>query len=177
MSVLSNESFYWAKETAEDINGIPARYTVDFEGNAICTHSFSLEHVFDDATSVDSYGLYMAFYNCTGITGSISFPELTSIDNYGLSYAFCNCKGITGSVSFPKLTSVGTYGLYEAFYNCTGITGSISFPELTSIDNYGLYDAFYNCTGITELHFRSDMQSTIGSNKYGATNATVYFDL
>ena len=123
MSVLSNESFYWAKETAEDINGIPARYTVDFEGNAICTHSFSLEHVFDDATSVDSYGLYMAFYNCTGITGSISFPELTSIDNYGL------------------------------------------------------YDAFYNCTGITELHFRSDMQSTIGSNKYGATNATVYFDL
>ena len=155
MSVLSNESFYWAKETAEDINGIPARYTVDFEGNAICTHTFSLEHVFDRCTSVDSYGLYMAFYNCTGITGSISFPELTSIGYYGLSYAFCNCKGITGSVSFPKLTSIGSSGLYNAFSNCTGIT---------------------------ELHFRSDMQSTVeGLNGYaysfGAPNATIYFDL
>ena len=122
MSVISNQQFYWGNNNDEIIY-LPARYTVDSEGNAICTHTISLEHVFDDATSVDSYGLYMAFYNCTGITGSISFPELTSIDNYGL------------------------------------------------------YDAFYNCTGITELHFRSDMQSTIGSNKYGATNATVYFDL
>ena len=177
MSVLSNESFYWAKETAEDINGIPARYTVDFEGNAICTHTFSLEHVFDECTSVDSYGLYYAFYNCTGITGSISFPELTSIDNYGLYNAFYNCTGITGSVSFPKLTSIGYSGLRNAFRGCTGITGSISFPELTSIGSSGLNDAFQGCTGITELHFRSDMQSTIGSNKYGATNATVYFDL
>jgi hypothetical protein len=42
--------------------------------------------------------------------------------------------------------------------------------------------AFSGCTGITELHFRSDAQTVIEaadsySYKFGATNATIYFDL
>lgn len=120
MKVTPNQMFYW---NGNEIIYLPPRYTIDSNGNAICTHTFNLENAFD---------------------------EVTSVDSYGLNYAFINCTGITGSVSFPKLTSVGTYGLSNAFYGCTGIT---------------------------ELHFRADMQSTIGSNKYGATNATVYFDL
>ena len=179
MSVLSNESFYWAND---EIIYIPARYTVDSKGKAICTHTFSLEHAFDECTSVDTYGLRCTFQGCTGITGSVSFPKLTSIGTYGLYYAFSRCTGITGSVSFPKLTSIGIYGLMYAFQGCTGITGNVSFPELSSISGYGLYNTFEGCSGITEIHFRADAQSTVEaasgySSKFGATNATIYFDL
>ena len=48
--------------------------------------------------------------------------KITVIANYGLSYAFYNCAGLTGSVSFPKLTSIGNFGLQYAFRYCTGIT-------------------------------------------------------
>ena len=80
------------------------------------------------------------------------------------------------------MTSVGNYGLNSAFYNCNGITGSASFPALTSVGRNSLRNAFYECTGITELHFRADAKSVIEnadgySSKFGASNATIYFDL
>ena len=133
---------------------------------------------FPKLTSIGTYGLYYAFYNCTGIT-SVSFPELTSIGPDGLESVFYGCTGITGSVSFPKLTSIGFYGLRYAFYNCTGITGSVSFPKLTSIGYEGLYYAFYNCTGITAVHFPKALSgnSQCTASNMGCTNATVYFDL
>ena len=41
---------------------------------------------------------------------------------------------------------------------------------------------FANCYNLTEIHFRSDMRSTVEAlpgydSKWGATSATVYFDL
>ena len=137
---------------------------------------------FDNITSIEDDGLSFIFNFCTKLTGSISFPQLTSIGNYGLRSAFDGCSGLTGSISFPQLTSIGMYGLDSAFYNCSGLTGSISFPQLTSIGDYGLRSAFTGCDGITELHFRTDMQSIIESqfdysDNFGATNATIYFDL
>ena len=135
---------------------------------------------FPALTTVGEYGLYYAFNNCAGIT-SVSFPSLTTVDKNGLYYAFNNCAGIT-SVSFPALTTVGYYGLQYTFKNCTGITGSISFPALTTVDASGLRYAFSGCTGITELHFRADAKSVIEaatgySTNFGASNATIYFDL
>ena len=154
---------------------------IDENGN-ISLPQENINNYFDNITSIETRGLYYAFYNCSGLTGSISFPQLTSIGNYGLRSAFDSCSGLTGSISFPKLTSIGMYGLDSAFYNCSGLTGSISFPQLTSIGNYGLASAFDGCDGITELHFRTDMQSIIESqsgysDNFGATNATIYFDL
>ena len=133
---------------------------------------------FPNLTSIGEWGLHCAFqnfYNCTGLT-SVSFPSLTSIDEWGLYHAFQRCTGLT-SVSFPSLTSIGNYGLYYAFQNCTGLT-SVSFPSLTSIGDHGLYYAFYNCTGLKEVHFKSSL-----SGRYECTAsemscyATVYFDL
>jgi hypothetical protein len=138
---------------------------------------------FPNLTSIGAYGLRAIFDTCTGITGSVSFPSLTSIGDNGLSNAFYGCTKLTGSVSFPELTSIGNYGLYYAFRGCTGLTGSVSFPKLTTLGaTFPLDDAFYGCTKITEIHFRADMQATIEaqndySSKFGATNATIYFDL
>ena len=179
---------------------------IDENGN-LTAATGDLIGLFDEIKTIDSNCLYYAFYNCTGITGSVNFPTLTNVGDYGLysafnrctgitsvnfptlitidsnglSYAFYNCTGITGSVIFPTLTSVGSYGLSYGFDGCTGIT-SVSFPALTSVDNYGLDGAFNYCTEITELHFRADAKSVIEnaddySEKFGASNATIYFDL
>ena len=156
------------------------RVKLDKNGN-LTTWQGKLTGVFDEIKTIGSGSLYYAFYNCTGITGSVSFPALTTIGSSGLQHAFYGCIGIT-SISFPALTTIDSYGLYYAFRGCTGITGSISFPALTTIGSSGLADAFRVCTGITELHFRADAKSIIEaaggySSKFGASNATIYFDL
>ena len=61
--------------------------------------------------------------NLTSATGALEDAStLTQIGNYGLYNAFYNCTRLTGSISFPNLTSIGDYGLYCAFEKCTGIT-------------------------------------------------------
>lgn len=132
-------------------------------------------------TSVDSYGLSYAFQGCTGLT-SMEFPQLKSVGGHGLVQAFTGCTGLT-SISFPQLESVDDGGFSSAFSGCTGLTGSVSFPKLTSVGGTtGFQNAFLNCTQITELHFRRDAQAVIQAlgtydTKFGATNATIYFDL
>ena len=90
----------------------------------------------------------------------------------------------TGSLTgyFDDIKIIGSNGLFCAFHGCTGITGSISFPNLTTINTYGLGNAFDGCTGITEIHFRADVKSVVEStdgysSKFGASRATIYFDL
>ena len=126
-------------------------------------------------TTIGDNGLQRAFYNCINITG-ISFPKLATIGEYGLESAFQNCTSISGSISFPELTTIDRFGLNYAFQNCTNIT-SVYFPKLTTINTWGLDYAFSGCTNLTELHFRYDMENVIQNNKFGASNATLYFDL
>ena len=134
---------------------------------------------FPDLVTVDLSGMYYAFNYCRDIT-SVSFPALTSISDYGMESAFDSSTGLK-SVSFPVLASIGAGGMYSTFRNCTGLK-SVSFPALTSIDAYGMDSTFQNCSALTEIHFRADMQATVEalpqySRKFGASNATIYFDL
>lgn len=87
-----------------------------------------------------------------------------------------------------NLTSITSqYGAAQMFGNCKGLI-KVYFPNLTTLGhNYALgkrsSDAiFYSCTNITEIHFRADMQTQVEaqsaySYKFGAENATIYFDL
>lgn len=139
--------------------------------------------VFPDLVSIGQLGLYEAFHYA--YVSSISFPKLTTIGDSGLAHSFCECAAAT--ISFPELTTVGNSGMQYAFYNNKQVT-TISFPKLSSIElnalgtsNSSTY-AFRNCTAITAIHFPEDMQSTVESmlgysSKWGATNATIYFDL
>ena len=180
-----------------DENGVAKLIEGDITGafdDVVTILTFGLQHAFrscagltgsvsfPNLTAIGGSALVYAFLNCTGLTGSVSFPNLTSIGGNGLQQAFEGCTGLTGSVSFPNLTTIGSYGLMDAFNGCTGLTGSVSFPNLTSVGRYGLNHAFYKCTGLTEIHFRADAQATIEaqtgySSKFGATSATIYFDL
>ena len=127
-----------------------------------------------------------AFDGCTSLT-AIAFPKLTIIDTNSsgnFSYAFAGCTSLS-SVEFPLLDTINSGNVFSyAFRNCTALT-SISFPKLSTIpSNVDPFSssAFYGCTNLTEIHFKASIASTIQnlssySSKFGATNATIYFDL
>lgn len=153
-----------------------SEFEILYVGNSEITGSVE----FPNLTLVNDHGLDSTFYECTGLTGYISFPVLTSVGYYGLFNTFGGCTGIT-SINFPRLTSLTYAAMMQAFNGCTGIT-NVSFPSLTSVEESGLYDAFSGCTNLMEIHFRADAKSNIESDydydsKFGATNATIYFDL
>ena len=159
---------------------------------------------FPNLTKIGYDGLSSAFYGCIGLT-SVEFPNLTEIVMQGLTGTFSGCTGLT-SVEFPNLTEIADDGLFRAFRDCTGLT-SVEFPNLQFVGNYGLAYAFNNCTGLTsvefpnlteiseqgltnafmfsnilEIYFRADVKSVIEAqpqydSKFGAPNATIYFDL
>ena len=129
--------------------------------------------------TVGSFGLQNAFYNCIGIT-SVDLSSLQSVNDSGLYSAFSFCTELT-SVDLSSLQSVGSYGLYNTFDSCKKLT-TMSFPSLTSVQSNSFTYTFDNCTALTEIHFRADMQATIEgltgySSKFGATNASIIFDL
>lgn len=126
-----------------------------------------------------------AFYNCTNLV-SADFSSLKSVSasTGGFINTFYGCKNLT-SVDFSSLQSV--YADFQAcFRNCTSLT-RISFPSLNNLgsNRFGTSSSKYifnGCTALTEIHFRADMQSTIENysgyaDKWGAVNATIYFDL
>lgn len=111
------------------------------------------------------------FYGCTALK-NVEFPEMT---NAKMETTFYNCTSLV-SVSLPKATLFESNG---AFYGCSSLP-SISFPNVTRFNM--ATSTFYGCTALTEIHFRADMQATVEalsgySSKWGATNATIYFDL
>ena len=126
------------------------------------------------------------FSDCTGLT-SVDWSSLTTISGTSaMAYCFDNCTGLT-SVNLSSLTTVSSSSaINSCFHGCNGLT-TISFPALTSIVDKSFGSASYNyifggCTALTEIHFRADMQATIEAlsgyaDKWGATNATIYFSL
>jgi len=133
-------------------------------------------------TTVGSNGLSDCFSGCTSLT-SVDLSALTTVD--GMQSCFSSCTSLT-SVDLSALTTVGSNGLSGCFSGCTSLT-SISFHALTDVQTNsfgsGLYNyCFSGCTALTEIHFRADAQTAIEgmtgyADKWGATNATIYFDL
>ena len=135
--------------------------------------------------------------NCTALA-SVDFSSLETIGptsgssaNYRHFYnAFTGCTALT-ELRFPSLEAIycnGTATSHGTFANNANLK-KLYFPKLSVIDKTSAYgnttgakNIFYSCTGITELHFASEnqtaIQATAGySTKWGASNATIYFDL
>lgn len=129
--------------------------------------------------------------------GSISYQNnlintglsnLVSISGYYVcGYMYQNCMSIT-DIELDNLTTIsGSNACQNMFGRCTSLTRA-DFPSLVSIDNINAFGTassnciFANCTNLTEIHFRADAQTLIESLTgyqylFGATNATIYFDL
>ena len=177
-------------------SGVSGTLTIGLEGDL--NGNYAMNNCFHGCTgltSVDlssltavsgSSALYYCFGNCTGLT-SVDLSSLTTVSgSNAMSYCFGTCTGLT-SVDLSSLTIVsGSSALSACFSGCKGLS-TISFPALTSIGGNSFGSASYNytfngCTALAEIHFRADMQATIEAldgykNKFGAKNATIYFDL
>lgn len=159
------------------------------------TDSNGLYYAFYNCTNLESVdlssletatasSLNQAFNNCGKIT-SISLSSLKTVQTNGLNYAFYGCANLN-TVNLSKLETVERNGMAYAFRQVPSLA-TLSFPALTNIDGAGFGTsttnyAFYNCTALTEIHFRADMQAKIEAmtgydTKWGATNASIIFDL
>lgn len=123
--------------------------------------------------------------NCKALTMA-SYPELLSINGVNAMNSCHAYNSALVTVQFPKLTTIiGATAMLSCFSRCTSLR-SIYFPALVEIGpdgtNNQLNNMFQYDTGMQAIHFRADMQSRIEqltgySSKFGATNATIYFDL
>ena len=150
-----------------------------FESSKVVNASFpSLKTVY-------SRGCQGIFYGDT-VLESASFPELEEVGNYGFYNAFTGCSALS-SLTFSKLKTIGNYGFSAAFRGGTSSLQTLSFPALETVGAYVFGNsnsslAFTATSGITEIHFPAAIQSDIEAlygyaNKFGAPNATIYFDL
>lgn len=101
---------------------------------------------FPDLTTIDSNGLFEAFFN-NNIT-SVDLSSLTTLGNYGLRDAFSS-NPIT-SVDLSSLTAIPEGGLQGAFSNCTNLN-SIDLSSATSIGYLGMQYTFYGCSSLTSI--------------------------
>ena len=155
------------------------------DGTGLTSVSFpALETITDNYKTGSSVTITRTFYSCAALT-SAAFPKLTSAGS--LAQMFSGCTSLT-SVSFPLLASVGEGAFQYTFRGCTSLT-SVSFPSLIDVP----VNAFngtsttsptpcFTDSGVTEIHFRADAQEMIEATtgydtKWGATNATIIFDL
>lgn len=129
-----------------------------------------------------------AFYGCKNLVevslhnvdfiGIGAFMKCTSLVKADISNAtyicgevFWECKNLT-DVSLANVEHI----YISAFYGCTALR-AVYLPQCTY-----LLVCFDYCTSLTEIHFAAANQATIEaldgySYKFGATDATIYFDL
>lgn len=134
------------------------------------------------ASKAPTLCLSSSFRGCTALT-TASMPAATVV-SYG-SFAFSDCSSLV-SVDVSSLVTIsGTCS--NMFKNCTALA-SVSFPALENFQKDNVFGTsattyiFNGCTGLTEIHFKASAQSAVEAltgyaDKWGATNATIYFDL
>lgn len=134
---------------------------------------------FPKLKTVEEKGLYQV---CAGTSvATVSFPALTTVGENGMYAAFQNTLINQEELRFTSLTTIQDCGLQETFNGPNITINKVYFPALTTIVGDALDGTFYQAT-VQEIHFRTDMQTVVEnssgySSKFGATNATIYFDL
>lgn len=116
----------------------------------------------------------------TYVSGNSSMDSMFSGNNALTKINLNSLKSVTNT------TSSTVNAMQQMFKNCSNLT-SIRFPSLVEISGQAFgssssNDIFDSCSKLRQIHFRIDAENTIKSldryaEKWGATNATIYFDL
>ena len=120
------------------------------------------------------------FSGCSSLTSAPALPA-TTLANICYSGMFYGCTSLTQAPALPATTlAYGCY--YYMFGNCTSLTQAPDLPATTLADN--CYNSmFEGCSKVTELHYPASIQNDstftgiYGTPWFGATNATVHYDL
>lgn len=156
-----------------------AGYTLDDNGTA---NAVSGEVVIKGVKTASYRSFFYRFAGCGEMT-RIYFPDLVHIGGQGLQRVCSDCSSLSVA-DFPKLQTIENSALTGAFNSCTAMQ-EIWFPALRNVASgaFGTSSlCFAKCTNLTAIHFPAAIQSTIESttgyaSKFGASNATIYFDL
>ena len=140
-----------------------------------------------DASGLDLGDIVLAdhcydsmFYNCSSLTHAPSLPA-TALANYCYSSMFQGCTALIQAPALPA-TTLANNCYKNMFSNCTSLTQAPALPATTLASSCYQY-MFNNCTKVTELHYPASVQNDskftgmTGSPWFGATNATVHYDL
>ena len=148
------------------------------------------EIVFSDPI-IGGYGhacFYYAFQSGKFADATINFGDIVKLDWYGLYSTFRYCE-LPDEIRFTSLTEIADQNAFlQAFADIKAGGKRFYFPALTTTVSSKVFGTsssnltWNRSTGVEEIHFRADMQATIESqygysSKFGATNATIYFDL
>lgn len=138
-----------------------------------------------ELTYIGDYGMEQTCWNSR--VELINFNKLEHIGPSGLQRTFDSCSYLQSEITFPALHTTDASAFNRTFNN-TPIT-KIFFPSLVNINTTTFtggggasHYTFIGCNSLTEIHFRADAQATVEllegyADKWGATNATIYFDL
>ena len=120
------------------------------------------------------------FRECASILSAPELPATTLADNCYDSM-FQDCISLKSAPKLPATKlSVGCYQLM--FSKCSSLTSVFELPA-TSFSYNSYINMFEGCTKIAILHYPKTIENNstfkymLGSPKFGANNATVYYDL
>ena len=107
--------------------------------SSLMNRSVSMNNpVIDAASSQRKTIKPYAFYECSGLTGSLVIGD--NISSIG-QFSFSGCSGFNGTLTIGKgVTTIGS----SAFTNCSKFTGSLVIPDLVTSIGTG---AFNRCSG------------------------------
>ncbi len=176
----------WMPEL-EEINGNSCFYS-----NFCYTAGFGVGFVMPKLKRLNATSGYSGFSRCFQSPNDTNtyyiFQSLEQVGNTTSSYAqFALCWNHSYSktfiVGFPMLEKclcTSTTASNGNFASCNKVT-TYYFPKLT---NFGTQpsNTFYNNTSCTAIHFGKENETAVRAitgyaSKWGATNATIYFDL
>lgn len=186
---ILTRAFYYKFYSDENITGADFGTVEEIDNTGLQYAFYGCENLtyanFAALEDVGSNGLQNAFRG-TGLT-TLSFPALKIIRLAGFEHGVRDCTALT-SIDFSALETV-EQGAFRYAFQKTALT-SISFPALTNVHIAAFQQtasgttnaAFLNVPTLTEIHFRADAQAAIEatygySSKWGAQNASVYWDL
>ena len=133
----------------------------------------------DGITLTDSC-YYQMFNFCTSLVNAPQLPA-TALADSCYSGMFFRCTSLVKAPELPA-TSLADSCYYQMFNLCSSLVNAPQLPATTLANNCYKW-MFQSCTKVAELHYPASIEndSTFkgmsGSPKFGATNATVIYDL
>ena len=184
LETVGDSGFYYAfnrcNELGEAVFGIrevPRSSSYAFAYAFSSSNNVSPEFPF--LRSVAAFNAFQQAFGDSIIEPSKVFPSLEEITGQSTFYDFA--KGFVDNLAlFPKLKKItGPASKYSGiFYSYSNYTTSIfKFPEATEVTGYVFHSSF-----IGEIHFAAANQAAIEAcdgyaNKWGASAASIFFDL
>lgn len=120
------------------------------------------------------------FSGCKKLEYTPTLPAL-DLDTYCYCGMFSNCTSLTETPIIPaRKTEEACY--HSMFSGCSKLKGSINLPATTITKDCYIF-MFSICTSLNEIHYPSIIENDLlfkamtFSPKFGATNATIHYDL